>query len=140
MINPLHNSLSSNPLSIFAELSRFVRGGLSDLDLDKSQTVQANLVVWVQRMAARGMDIGVRNRTLAAIKEAFQERNFEPKIFRLADLTRVQDRDQPDEFIATNESWKGTRIRPMRTVDLDQDLSLVVVANVSAGNLTAGLN
>jgi len=122
VINPLHNALSSNPLAIFAELSRFICGGRSDHDLDKVTTVQANLVLWVHRMAGHGIDSGVRNETLAAIKEAFQERSFQPKIYRLSDLARVQDREESDEFIATNEPWKSSRIRSMRTVDLDQDL------------------
>ena len=121
VMNPLDNQLSSNPMAIFAALSRFVRGGLLDQDLNAALTREANLIKWVQDMG-EGLDAGVRKETLAAIKEAFQERSFEVKMFRLTDLTLIYHKGESDEFIVQNEPWGGRCTRQMGTLDLDRDL------------------
>ncbi len=121
VINPRDNNLSSNPLAIFAQLSRFLHGGLLKPDVDKAETLEANLMGWVYQMHPHMVNDDLRNQALAMIGESFREKNFEPRMFRLSDLMDVRERDEPDEFVVPNEPVEGQHVRTIETVHLNQD-------------------
>ena len=108
--NAIGNHDRSNPLQIFAELDTAAKAG--DYNARKVLAITDSLKAWVQLWEQKGLiDRLSQGRALQAIKTAFDEDGFNPRVMYLDAVEGAEKKEQPDEYLAENELIEGGKLR-----------------------------
>ena len=108
--NAVDNDDRSNPLQIFAELDR--AANVRDYDARKVLAITDSLKAWVQLWEQKGLtDRLSQGLALQAIKTAFDEDGFKPRVMYLDAVEGAEKKEQPDEYRVENELIEGRKLR-----------------------------
>ncbi len=108
--NPIDNEPRSRPLRIFEELDRAAK--TRDVSSEKATNVADNLRAWVNRWEADELiDRETQGRALQAIKTAFEDEGFHPRVFYLSQIVGAAKESQPDEYTVENQQIRGSQVR-----------------------------
>jgi len=112
--NPVDNDPRSNPLHIFDELDRAAKS--KDDRSRKASSVADNLRAWVSIWDVKGLlPTGeAQAEALYAIKMAFEDGGFHPRVFYLSEVVGAITEAQPDEYRVENEPFAGPLARVLR--------------------------
>ncbi len=114
--NAVDNNDASNPLQIFVALDTAAKAG--DYDARKVLAITHSLKAWVQLWEQKGLvDRLSQGRALQAIKTAFDEDGFKPRVMYLDVVDGVKKREQPDEYLVENELIERGKLRQILPPD-----------------------